>query len=320
MAETVLSVEGLGVELAGMEALTDVSFSVARGECLGIVGETGSGKTVTCRTLVGLERRIGGRVVRGRIVLDGTDVAGFDDAGWRAVRGRRIALVPQASLSSMDPLMRVGRQLAETVRTLDPDADPRARALELLEQVDMPRPREVLRRHPHELSGGMRQRAMIALALAGRPSLLIADEPTTALDVTVQRRILRLLTTIRQETGMAVIFVSHDLSVVRSVSDDVAIMYAGRTVERGPIEDVFAAPAHPYTQALLAAQPGLADRSAPLAAIAGAPPPLGRRPDGCPFRPRCPHAIEACAAPVPQVTVGAEHEAACVFARELVAG
>jgi len=319
MADTVLSVEGLAVELAGAEALSDVSFAVERGACLGIVGETGSGKTVTCRTLVGLERRIGARVVRGRIVLEGRDVAGLDLAGWRAVRGRSVALVPQASLSSMDPLMRVGRQLAETVRTLDPEADPRARSLELLEQVDMPRPREVLRRHPHELSGGMRQRAMIALALAGRPALLIADEPTTALDVTVQRRILRLLTSIREETGMAVIFVSHDLSVVRSVSDRVTIMYAGRTVESGAIEDVFAHPSHPYTQALLAAQPGNADRSAPLAAIAGAPPPLGGRPSGCPFRPRCGQAVEACAQPVPRVRVGEGHEAECVHAREAVA-
>jgi oligopeptide/dipeptide ABC transporter ATP-binding protein len=320
MGEAVLRVEGLGVELAGAEALSDVSFVVERGACLGIVGETGSGKTITCRTLLGLEGRIGARVVRGRIVLDGVDIAALDQAGWRAVRGRRIALVPQASLSSMDPLMRVGRQLAETVQSLDPGADSRARALELLEQVDMPRAGDVLRRHPHELSGGMRQRAMIALALAGRPSLLVADEPTTALDVTVQRRILRLLTKLREETGMAVILVSHDLSVVRSVSDHVTIMYAGRTVEGGPIEDVFAYPAHPYTQALLAAQPGNADRAAPLTAIAGAPPPLGGQPAGCPFRPRCPQAVDACASPVPRVVVGDCHDAACVHAREAVMG
>jgi oligopeptide/dipeptide ABC transporter ATP-binding protein len=319
-ADHVLRVESLGVELAGADALTDVSFSVARGACLGLVGETGSGKTVTCRTLVGLERRIGARVTRGRVMLDGIDVSSLDPAGWRAVRGRRVALVPQASLSSMDPLMRVGRQLAETVRTLDPGAEPQTRALELLEQVDMPSSREVLRRYPHELSGGMRQRAMIALALAGRPSLLIADEPTTALDVTVQRRILRLLTALRQQTGMALIFVSHDLGLVRSVADHVTIMYAGRTVESGPVEAVFANPAHPYTQALLAAQPAAADRSTALAAIPGAPPPLGRRPTGCPFRPRCPSALDACAQPVPRVTVGERHDAACIRARQAVAG
>jgi oligopeptide/dipeptide ABC transporter ATP-binding protein len=314
MEAPVLAVSNLAVELAGFEALSDVSFAVGRGACLGIVGETGSGKTISCRTLIGLERRIGARIVRGSIELEGTDVAGLDEKGWRAVRGRRVAMVPQASLGSMDPLMRIGRQLAETVRALDPAADPDARALELLEQVDMPRPRETLRALPHELSGGMRQRVMIALALAGRPSLLIADEPTTALDVTVQRRILRLITELRGETGMAVIFVSHDLGVVREVSDEVAIMYAGRTVESGPVAEVFERPAHPYTQALLAAQPGDADRAAPLAAIAGTQPALGERVPGCPFRPRCPHALDACAGPVPTVAVGAGHAAACLRA------
>jgi oligopeptide/dipeptide ABC transporter ATP-binding protein len=314
MEGPVLSVEGLSVELAGARALTDVSFSVDRGRCLGIVGETGSGKTITCRTLVGLERRIGARVVAGRIMLEGEQVSGSDDAGWRRRRGRVVALVPQASLSSMDPLARVGRQLAETVRTLDPDAQPRERALELLEQVDMPRPREVLRRYPHELSGGMRQRVMIALALAGRPSLLIADEPTTALDVTVQRRILRLLTAIRADTGMAMVFVSHDLSVVRSVSDHITIMYAGTTVESGPVDDVFAHPAHPYTQALLAAEPANAERGTSLAAVAGTPPALGERPRGCPFRPRCPRALDACASDLARFRVGPGHETACLRA------
>jgi oligopeptide/dipeptide ABC transporter ATP-binding protein len=318
MDDSAARVSGLAVELAGCEALSDVSFKVRRGACLGIVGETGSGKTITCRTLMGLERRIGARVLRGEIAIEGADVSGLDEKGWQAVRGREVALVPQASLGSMDPLMRVGRQLAETVRALDPGADPRARALELLEQVDMPNPGSVLRSYPHQLSGGMRQRAMIALALAGRPSLLIADEPTTALDVTVQRRILRLITTIREETGMAVIFVSHDLGVVRRVSDDITIMYAGRTVESGPVEDVFAHPAHPYTQALLAAQPAGADRGQPLAVIGGTQPALDERVEGCAFRPRCPHAVDACARPIETVAVGAGHSAACVRAGKAV--
>ena len=316
MGETLLQVEHLGVELAGAEVLTDVSFSVERGACLGIVGESGSGKTITCRTLVGLERRMGARVVRGRIAIDGVDVVGMDDTQWRAMRGRRVALVPQASLNSMDPLMCVGSQLAETVRTLDPAADPQARALELLEQVDMPRPRAVLNSRPHELSGGMRQRAMIALALAGRPSLLIADEPTTALDVTVQRRILRLLTTLRKQTGMAMIFVSHDMNVVRSVSDHVTVMYAGRSVESGPVEGVFLRAAHPYTRALLAAQPDNANPNAPLASISGTAPLFGHRPSGCPFRPRCAYAIDACASPVECAVIGHQHTAACLRARK----
>jgi oligopeptide/dipeptide ABC transporter ATP-binding protein len=318
MGSALLRVEGLGVELAGAEALTDVSFSVARGECLGIVGETGSGKSLTCRTLLGLERRIGARLVRGRIVLDGVELHGLNEGGWAEVRGRRVALVPQASLSSLDPLMRVGRQLTETVATLDPGADARARAVELLEQVHLPRPRDVQGRFPHELSGGMRQRVMIALALAGRPSLLVADEPTTALDVTVQRRILQLLKKIQESEQMALILISHDLGVVRSVSDEVAIMYAGRTVETGPVDEVLTRPAHPYTQALLAAQPVDADRDAPLSAITGVPPPLGRRPSGCPFRPRCPRAIDTCAEPVETVAISQRHVVTCRRALEVV--
>jgi oligopeptide/dipeptide ABC transporter ATP-binding protein len=312
MSEPILTVRGLAVEIGAAEALTDVSFTLQRGSCLGIVGETGSGKTITCRTLLGLERRIGAKVVRGEIEFDGENLTTLDEPQWSAVRGRKIALVPQASLSGMDPLMRIGRQLEETIRTHDPASDRRARALELLEQVHMPTPRDILRRYPHELSGGMRQRAMIALALSGRPSLLIADEPTTALDVTVQRRILRLLSAIRAETGMSMIFVSHDLSVVRSISEYITIMYAGMTVETGPVETVFARPAHPYTRALMAAQPAHAAPKAPLAAIAGAPPVLGFRPTGCPFAPRCPIATERCEAETPTPSsVGADHAAAC---------
>jgi oligopeptide/dipeptide ABC transporter ATP-binding protein len=311
MGEIVLQVEHLAVEMAGAEALTDVSLSVERGSCLGLVGESGSGKSITCRTLLGLERRIGARVVRGRVLIDGIDVAGMDEARWRTVRGRRVALVPQASLNSLDPLMRLGRQLTETLRALEPGADARVRALELLEQVQMTQPQAALKSYPHELSGGMRQRAMIALALAARPALLIADEPTTALDVTVQRRILRLLTAIRRETGMAMIFVSHDLNVVRSMSDHVTILYAGRSVESGPVDDIFARPAHPYTRALIESLPGKVNRDAPLASIAGMAPPLGNRPTGCPFKPRCPCAIEACALPVERIELRYGHTVDC---------
>jgi oligopeptide/dipeptide ABC transporter ATP-binding protein len=311
VAEVFLQVDRLAVEVAGAEVLTDVSFSVERGSCLGMVGESGSGKSITCRTLLGLERRIGARVVRGRIVIDGIDVVGMDDARWRAVRGRRVALVPQAPLNSLDPLMRLGGQLTETLRALEPGIDSRLRALELLEQVEMPQPPAALRSYPHELSGGMRQRAMIALALAARPSLLIADEPTTALDVTVQRRILRLLTSIRKETGMAMIFVSHDLNVVRSMSDQVTIMYAGRTIESGTVDDIFVRPAHPYTRALIESLPHKTKRNTPLASITGMAPQLGQRPVGCAFRPRCPCAIDACALPVERITVSYRHTVEC---------
>ena len=314
----ILEVEGLHVELGGIEALRNVSFAVERGACLGIVGESGSGKSLTCRTLVGLEGRIGARVARGRVVMGGVNLVGADGAEWQRVRGRQIALVPQTSLGSMDPLMRVGRQLAETVRALDPAADPWARALELLEQVEMPHARAVLDSYPHELSGGMRQRVMIALAIAGRPSLLIADEPTTALDVTVQRRILRLLTALRKESGMSMVFVSHNLNVVRSVSDFVTIMYAGTTVETGRVEEVLARPAHPYTRALLAAQPDGTDRAAPLASIPGAAPRPGHMPHGCPYQPRCPSRAEACAVESKAIVIDDLHETSCVRAGEVM--
>jgi oligopeptide/dipeptide ABC transporter ATP-binding protein len=311
MGEIILKVDHLAVEVGGTEALADVSFLVERGSCLGMVGESGSGKSITCRTLLGLERRVGARVVRGRILIDGIEVAGMDEARWRMVRGRRVALVPQASLDSLDPLMRLGGQLTETLRALEPGTDSRVRALELLEQVEMPQPQAALKSYPHELSGGMRQRAMIALALAARPLLLIADEPTTALDVTVQRRILRLLTGIRKDTGMAMIFVSHDLNVVRSMSDYVTIMYAGRTIETGAVDDIFVRPAHPYTRALIESLPEKTNRAAPLASITGTAPQLGHRPVGCPFRPRCPCAIDVCALPVQRIELGQRHTVEC---------
>lgn len=316
----ILSVRHLTVAIGGTEALRDVTFTLPRGSCLGLVGETGSGKTITCRALIGLEQRIGATIIRGSIELDGQELTGLDEPRWQAIRGRKIALVPQASLSSMDPLMRIGRQLEETLRAQDPGAECRNRALELLDQVQMPHPADNMRRYPHELSGGMRQRVMIALALAGRPSLLIADEPTTALDVTVQRRILRLLDAIRCDSGMSLIFVSHDLGVVRSISDHIAIMYAGATVETGPVGEVFGRPSHPYTRALIAAQPASAVRDLPLAAIPGAHPSIGSRPSGCPFAPRCAMAVDRCARQAPAaVRIGTTHEATCWRAGEVAA-
>jgi oligopeptide/dipeptide ABC transporter ATP-binding protein len=320
MKDPILRVLHLTVAIGGMEALSDVTFTLPRGSCLGLVGETGSGKTITCRALTGLERRIGATITRGSIELNGQELTGLGEPQWQAIRGRKIALVPQASLSSMDPLMRIGRQLEETISALDPGAVCRERALELLDQVLMPHPADTLRRYPHELSGGMRQRVMIALALAGRPSLLIADEPTTALDVTVQRRILRLLDAIRADTGMSLIFVSHDLGVVRSISDHIAIMYAGATVETGPVAAVFGHPSHPYTRALITAQPAHAARDLPLAAIPGTHPSIGSRPSGCPFAPRCPMAVDQCTREAPvAVSVGSGHDATCWRAGEVAA-
>jgi oligopeptide/dipeptide ABC transporter ATP-binding protein len=313
-----LRVEGLAVELAGGEALSDVTFEVDRHACVGLVGETGCGKSLTCRVVLGLLPRIHGRVVRGTAVFDGVDLLALREAEWSKLRGRRIALVPQASLTGLDPVMKIGRQIIESLRALDPEVDARARARELLEQVQMPRAAAVMKLYPHELSGGMRQRVMIALALAGRPELLLADEPTTALDVTVQRSILELLAELRRDTGMALVLVTHDLAVVQSVADSMVVMYAGRVVEHGPTARVLDLPAHPYTAALIGARPTLAGHAARLVTIPGAAPGLLDRPSGCAFSPRCRHAIDQCREVPPLIAVEAGGTAACWRSEEVL--
>jgi peptide/nickel transport system ATP-binding protein len=250
-----LSVSGLSVELAGRQVLHDVSFDIARGEAFALVGESGSGKTVTARVVTGLLDNIGGRITGGSVTFDGVGLGQGDTPERRKLRGSRIALVPQASLSSLNPVIRIGKQIAETVRFLDPESDQRARSLELLEQVQLPRPKSLLKAYPHELSGGMRQRVMIALALAGRPELIVADEPTTALDVTVQAGILSLIRELKEETGMTLMLIAHDLAVVNMVTDRVAVMRQGRLIESGSTETVLTTPSHPYTRAMLAARP-----------------------------------------------------------------
>ncbi|WP_255770706.1 dipeptide ABC transporter ATP-binding protein [Pseudarthrobacter sulfonivorans] len=250
-----LSVSGLSVELAGRQVLHDVSFDIARGEAFALVGESGSGKTVTARVVTGLLDNIGGRILGGKVTFDGVELGQADTPERQKLRGSRIALVPQASLSSLNPVVRIGKQISETVRFLDPQTDHRARSLELLEQVQLPRPKALLKAYPHELSGGMRQRVMIALALAGRPELIVADEPTTALDVTVQAGILSLIRELKEETGMTLMLIAHDLAVVNMVTDSVAVMRQGRLIESGSTEAVLTAPSHPYTRAMLAARP-----------------------------------------------------------------
>lgn len=289
-----LSVEGLAVDIGRERPLVDVALDVRPGEAVGLVGETGSGKSLTCKAIIGMLPRPRGRVVAGRIEFDGRDIGGLSTKQWAQVRGREIGYVPQASLGSLDPVMKVGPQLVESIRILTPDVEPRQRALELLSQVQMPNPIEVLRQYPHELSGGMRQRVMIALALVGEPRLLLADEPTTALDVTVQKGILDLLSGLCANTGMALVLVTHDLAVVRTVCQSVAVMYGGRTVERGPVEALDARPSHPYTQSLLEADLSHARRGHMLKTL-----PVdngGRRPadSACQFAPRCPEHEASC--------------------------
>ena len=219
--------------------------SSSRGECVGLVGETGSGKSVTCRALTGMLRWLGARITRGRVLFGGRDIGAVDERCWRSLHGQHIGFIPQNSLSGLDPVMTIGAQLGETVRHLRGSRPKAPDVLALLAQVQMPHPREVYASYPHQLSGGMRQRVMIALAIAGQPELLVADEPTTALDVTVQREILDLMMDLQQRSRMGLVLVSHDLDVVARVSDQVAIMYAGATVEVGATTDVLAKPAHP---------------------------------------------------------------------------
>jgi peptide/nickel transport system ATP-binding protein len=297
-----------------VRAVDGVSFSLDRGEAIGIVGESGSGKSVTALTILGLTR-FPNATIAGGVVFDGSNLLRADDAELRDVRGRRIAMIFQDPMSSLHPLYKVGWQIAEAIRAHEEVSRrvAHARALEALREVGMPSPEERMSSYPHELSGGMRQRAMIAMALALSPDVLIADEPTTALDVTVQAQILDLIRRLRTERGTAVILITHDLGVVAEMVDEIAVMYAGRVVEHGSLETVLEQPTHPYTWGLLQSVPRLdAPRLARLHPIAGLPPSLIHVPPGCPFHPRCPYAFDRCPRQVPALTeTDPGHEDAC---------
>ncbi|MEO7190431.1 MAG: ABC transporter ATP-binding protein [Vicinamibacterales bacterium] len=292
-------------------AVDDVSLHIDRGETLALVGESGSGKSVTALSIVGLVQRPG-RVVSGRILLDGVDLAGLDDSRMRHIRGRRIGFIFQEPMVALDPVYTIGAQISETlaVHGLARGAQARARVLELLEAVRIPDPARRAREYPHQLSGGLRQRAMIALALSAKPELVIADEPTTALDVTVQAEILELLRQLRREFNLSVLLITHDLGVVAEMADRVAVMYAGRLVEQGPVAAVFAAPTHPYTRALFASIPG-AHPGARLRAVDGNVPALGQVPPGCAFAPRCANRFAPCDTPPGLYQVGEAHQSRC---------
>jgi peptide/nickel transport system ATP-binding protein/oligopeptide transport system ATP-binding protein len=299
--QPLLSVEDLHVSFATEEgvvqAVGGVSFTVERGEVLAIVGESGSGKSVSVMSLMGLTRGHNARF-EGKAMFDGIDLIGASDAELRKVRGKDIAMVFQDPMSSLDPVYRVGDQIAEQIRVHDKNvskAQALDRAVELMGRVGIPRAQERLRSYPHEFSGGMRQRVMIAMALSNSPKLLIADEPTTALDVTIQAQILDELRQLRDQTNAGVIMVTHDLGVVADIADRVVVMYAGRVVEQGTLDEIFYDPQHPYTWGLLGSITRVdSDRSEPLTAIPGVPPSLLAPPQGCHFRPRCPHAFARC--------------------------
>jgi peptide/nickel transport system ATP-binding protein len=295
-AEALLRVEELRVEFPSedgvVHAVDGITYQVSAGRTLGIVGESGSGKTVASLTTLGLTRRTGAHI-SGRILFEGRDLTQLSEDELRRIRGNEIAMVFQDPLSSLHPLYRVGNQLIEAVRAHNDvsKAKARERAVDLLGLVGIPEPNRRVDAYPHEFSGGMRQRAMIAMALANEPKLLIADEPTTALDVTVQAQILALLERLQSELGMAIVIITHDLGVVAEMADDVAVMYAGRIVETAPAELLFAGPEHPYTWGLLRSIPTLAGpREAQLVPIPGTPPSLINRPSGCHFHPRCRYA------------------------------
>jgi peptide/nickel transport system ATP-binding protein len=292
-----------------------VSFTVERGEILGMVGESGSGKTVTCRALMRLFATSNLQITGGEILLDGTDIAKVDDAQIRQIRGRRIGMIFQNPSSHLDPIMSIGRQIGETLQIHKQITAREAKglAVELLRQVGIPDPQRRVDNYPFEFSGGMRQRAMIALALACDPELLIADEPTTALDVTIQAQILRLLLDLRDKRGLGAILITHDLAVVAQTCDRVAVMYAGRLCESGPKREVLKTPRHPYTQKLIACQPSVGTGAkSSFANIPGQPPSVTAYPSGCRFHPRCEQAMAHCSHDVPAiVTIDRRHAVAC---------
>jgi oligopeptide/dipeptide ABC transporter ATP-binding protein len=297
---SLLQVSDLRVSFATEEgtvqAVDGVTFSVDAGETLGIVGESGCGKSVTAMTLLGLTQGENASI-SGRAEFEGSDLLAMGPEELRQVRGDDVAMIFQDPLSSLHPFYKVGDQLTEAIRTHRPagPAEAEERAIELLDVVGVPEPSRRIDDYPHEFSGGMRQRAMIAMALANDPKLLIADEPTTALDVTTQAQILQLIMRLQESFGMAVIMITHDLGVIAEVADRVLVMYAGRIVEEGSLEDVFYDPQHPYTWGLLGSLTRLdRARSGRLAQIAGSPPSLIAAPQGCHFRPRCPHEFDRC--------------------------
>ena len=325
--EPVLEVRDLHVtfrtEDGPVYAVRGIDLDVAAGEVLGIVGESGSGKSVTMLATLGLLPRTA--LVTGSAKFRGEELIGRKPKELQRVRGAKIAMIFQDPLTALNPVLRVGKQITEAIRAHRSDmseSEAWKRAIELLDQVGIPRPEVRVRQYPHEFSGGMRQRAMIAMMIANDPDVIIADEPTTALDVTIQAQILELLKSIQERTRTAVVFITHDLGVIARVADRVQVLYAGRTAEIGSADDVFHRSRHPYTRGLLASLPGLAGPGRRLSPIIGAPPSMLFPPSGCAFHPRCPLAEEICSTEQPPLRQIDElhRRTACYFAEKLVPG
>ncbi len=322
MTPTLLEVEELRVVFptrrgAAAAAVDGVSFSIRQGEVLGMVGESGAGKSVTGHAVIGLVEPPG-RIAGGAVRLEGRRIDDLPPEELRRLRGRRIGAVFQDPSASLDPLYTVGRQLVETVRAhLDASAsEARARALALLREVGIPAAEERIDHYPHQLSGGMRQRAVIALALCAEPALIVADEPTTALDVSTQAQIVRLFERLSAERGTAILLITHDMGVIAEAADRVAVMYAGRIAEIGPVREVVKSPRHPYTRGLMAAIPAIGRGAGRLAQIEGAMPGPGRAPAGCAFHPRCPRRIEPCGRLRPELAADGVSHVACWLHRD----
>ena len=319
MAEPLIRVENLHTCIdtpsGVVRAVDGVSFEIHEGETLGLVGESGCGKSMTALSILQLLPEPAGYISEGRILFRGRDLLDHTWDEMRSIRGRQIAMIFQEPMTSLNPVFTIGRQLAETMVVHGTDAAAaRRRSLELLEQVQLDEPGQLLRQYPHQLSGGMQQRVMIAIALANGPQLLIADEPTTALDVTVQAQILTLLAELQQEMGMAVLLISHDLGIVAEMADRVAVMYAGEIVETASAEQLYSSPRHPYTQGLFASLPTREQRGKDLMVLEGIVPDPLDWPPGCRFEPRCPQRFEACCRTHPPAyETAAWHEARCLL-------
>jgi oligopeptide/dipeptide ABC transporter ATP-binding protein len=322
--EVVLQVEDLRMHLhtrwGVTKAVDGVTFDLRAGETLGIVGESGSGKSMLALSLVRLTPEPASRFVGGRVLLDGEDLIALSDKEMRRIRGKKISMILQDPHQSLNPVFTVGNQLKEAIRIHEgaPTKDEtKRRAIDALRDVQVPEPERRLKNYPHEMSGGMKQRVVGAMAMVYTPSVLIADEPTTALDVTIQAQYLTLLRDLQRRTGVAMIVISHDFGVIAETCDQVAVMYAGRFVEHGPVAEVFDNPSHPYTRGLLDSHPRYVGRGERLRSIPGAPPELSDLPAGCRFRARCEHAVAACGESDPTpVRVSNQHTAWCFRTEE----
>jgi oligopeptide/dipeptide ABC transporter ATP-binding protein len=317
-APIVLDVRGLRAYLytrwGVVRAVDNVSFSLREGETLGLVGESGCGKTMTGLSIVRLLPEPAGRIVEGQVLLEGDDLVTKSESEMRRIRGRRVSMILQDPQTSLNPVFTVGNQLVEAIKIHHRDGrrSLARRAIDALKQVRVAAPERRVRDYPHQISGGMKQRVVGAIAISSEPRVIIADEPTTSLDVTIQAQYLRLLREIQAETNLALIFITHDFGIVAKMCDRVLVMYAGRPVESGPVREIFNRPAHPYTQALLRSVPSMDEDVARLVSISGQPPALWDLPPGCRFAARCPHADDRCHREYPpEFTVSASHAADC---------